>query len=297
MMAEPSTQAIRTALSRSYASSIRGGGRRPPVTLSDVLDVLAADLRTPGDQRTRPPLPRAVVGLALWNLTARYFDGPRALAADQASVRRLDRLVTEVFGWNLAELAVMRQQPPGPLRSIARQYRLLDYRWTPPRESKGTLSAALEVLVPAPLEHVRAVVEPSLWRDACELFWSDVVPRNARRFAERGTQRTVWFDAALGLPELAIGRPPLVRARCTVAALPNGRINAFAMSVAGADGRGAAVFCDGSIRAEKERGGPWMTRIRHEKRLLFRAGAAGDLAADLLSYWIQAETACLVAAF
>jgi hypothetical protein len=71
--------------------------------------------------------------------------------------------------------------------------------------------------------------------------------------------------------------------------------NCFTIRTAGPGG-GMDVVSTGSITAEKRRGKPGWTRIRHHKAVPVRGSAIDGTATDVLSYWIQVETACLLSA-
>lgn len=288
-MAEPSRTALHAALSGSYAARSRpsdpepgrarqGSGRarrRPPGRLANLLAVIDAELRTPGDKRKREPIPRVVVGFALWNLAARHFDPSAVPPADRAALRTLDRLIEDVFGWRLAQLDRMREPDLKPYQLFARQYGFLDYRWDPPRPGKTVVEAKLTTLVQRPLAELQGAADPAQWGARCGLFWSRIVRADARTFTAR-----------LDLP----GAERTVRIRAAWERLPFGIITRFDVT----DPRDPrAVVCNGSIRVEKELGQPWATRITHEKRLRLADAAGAEEAADALSYWLQAETVCL----
>lgn len=272
-MAEPSRHALHAALSRSYAVP----SRQPmPERLANLLAVIDAELRTPGDQRKREPIPRVVVGFALWNLAARHFDRSAAPAADRAALRTLDKLIEDVFGWRLAQLDGMREPDLKPHQLFARQYGFLDYRWDPPQAKKAVVGAKLTTLVQRPLEALQGAADPAQWGARCGWFWSRIARVDAQTLTAR-----------LDVP----GAERTVRIRSARERLPFGIVTTFDVTDARAP-RGAVV-CHGSIRVEKERGQPWATRITHEKRLRLAFAAGADEAANALSYWLQAETVCL----
>lgn len=301
-MPEPSPEELHTALSRSYLSPAAAGGagqqgagaREQPVRLADLLRVLGADLRTPGDKRKRKPIPRVVLGVALWNLAVRHLNPKDVPDADRAAVKDLDALVKDVFGWHLAQLEAMRQQNMNPLLMIARQYSILDYRWEPPQSGAKTVVAKLEVLVQRPLEQLKEAIEPATWPSKCALFWADVVPSDGHVLASRGQNRAVDFKAKLKLPGQGSDNNPAVQVNCKVSKTHLGFTNAFEIIADRPLQQRPSVICRGSISAEKEEGQPWATRIKHEKRMSLGSGVLDGHEVDTLNYWIQAETVCLV---
>src|SRR5215468_9422932 len=200
-MAEPSSKALRAALLGSFTRR-----RTPPIKklgaarqpLAALLRVLSEDLRTPGDERKRKPLPRVALGAALWNLALRYLK-TNGRSGDAAGIRSLNTLVEDVFGWNLAQLRAMRRDDIDPLLVLAGQYSIAAYRWTPPRSNPRTVQAKLELGVRYQLEELKAVIDPAYWAKHCGLFWADVVPTRSI-FAARS--ETPAFDAKFTLPNL-----------------------------------------------------------------------------------------------
>jgi hypothetical protein len=263
-MNQPVPQQLHAALARSFAAPHT---REQVCALVELLD---ADLRRPAGERGAEPIPRIVLFLALWRIVERQV--PSALSPPH----RLQRLVGDAFGCTLAEIDQWRALRVDAWRLIARQFGILDYVWTPPSETADC--AALSVLVQTPVHELTWILDPIQWTARCALFWSDVT---AVETEHAGTQ----FDALFKPPTSSLEATLPVR----VTIEPTATTLGFdaTLEVASRDAA-TPLHCNGFLRAEKEQGRPWTTRITQRKSLLHAPHPS-----EMLAYWTQAETLCL----
>jgi hypothetical protein len=218
---EPSRDDLTDALWESYATSRASArGSREPVPLAELVRVLGDDLRIRGDERRRQPIPRVVLGVALWNLALRNLDPSTIPPGDRAAVTQLDTLVKEVFGWSLLEIRVMRRQNIDPLLMVARQYAIFDYRWEPPQPDAPPIGAKLEILLQRPLEQFKEALDPANWSKKCDLLWANVRATQPRSIARQRPTRA--FLAELNLPGPGRDGSPEVIVESDLFEIPSG---------------------------------------------------------------------------
>lgn len=289
-----SSSDLRDALRASFGASPRkspkppkeGGPRgqpSPPPRRPNPIRILKIAFTTPGSA----PLPRPALGAALWSLALQYLASWSGLKGGTPKPNReLDALVQRVFGWSLAQLHVMQLDNVDPLFVLAGQFGLQINNWVPPQLHGSGVRATFDVSVQSPLNDLRTALEPAHWAKRCEVFWNKVVPDDKSIFHRRSRGRRFTGQFCLD------GAPTPVSVECKGSGDDLSFRNTFTIHPDGPVPSRSAGF-SGSITADKHTGKPWWTRIRHEKRMPVQGGDPDDTK-NLLSYWIQVETACLM---